>query len=433
MVVVFCNLRRLPSELVHVDMSVPFGHDGRFVAVHHEDAVDDKDVGEVGVLGVAFAHVDDDEVTVGDAFVVAVLLAVGPDVEQAALFLFEADVFEGASPLGVGAVDLTNPTRRAAGGAELLHVHAREHLAAGEGEGLDVVGGAFRSHVAMVVALRAFQYVPVEAFEPCACFPQMPEIGAGFLAVGVCCAVVAVLVEARGEVLTFLVAVEINAVPFHLFPRDKESIELAFAVFGGEVFVVEEVASAVGSGLVDNHGVRFRDDTLHGGAYNLVGGFFLGSLPKTHLGEMGKSVSIATDSIRSLIGSDGNGAVALGNFLVVASLTDINHCFLVAVVFLSEFIEHIQRVVLQSAVIHGLDGERGFFLLRHNDGVETLLVNELQPSHIKLDAGRAAPLSGFEQDETNRFVLVALPLKGGNEFALCMVEFEEYFALAGNL
>ena len=67
-----------------------------------------------------------------------------------------------------------------------------------------------------------------------------------------------------GEGNLLCLVFEVDGVPFNIKPRDKEWSELALVVFCGKVFVVEEVASAVGSGFVNYHGVGLREDALAG-------------------------------------------------------------------------------------------------------------------------------------------------------------------------
>ena len=57
-VIVGGYLRGFPCQFIHVDVSVPFCCDNRRLAVHHKQAVYNKYVCKVGILGVSFAYIN---------------------------------------------------------------------------------------------------------------------------------------------------------------------------------------------------------------------------------------------------------------------------------------------------------------------------------------------------------------------------------------
>lgn len=58
-------------------------------------------------------------------------------------------------------------------------------------------------------------------------------------------------------------------------------------------------------------------------------------------------------------------------------------------------------------------------------------MDELEPSHIKLGGGGAAPLTGLQEDDPNRKIAGAHILKEGYKFSLGEGEAERDFAFAG--
>ena len=64
-------------------------------------------------------------------------------------------------------------------------------------------------------------------------------------------------------------------------------------------------------------------------------------------------------------------------------------------------------------------------LMRHDERVEALLVDHLQPCHVELDARAPTPLARLEEDEAYGLVGTTHLLQGVNEFALRTVEHEE--------
>ena len=78
---------------------------------------------------------------------------------------------------------------------------------------------------------------------------------------------------------------------------------------------------------------------------------------------MDEGVGISAEGVGGFVRSDSDCAVALGNSLVVAGKTDIDHLRFARGESCALGIEHIEWVILKGAVEHGLYGERGLFCL----------------------------------------------------------------------
>lgn len=72
---------------------------------------------------------------------------------------------------------------------------------------------------------------------------------------------------------------------------------------------------------------------------------------------MDERISVSTEGIRGLVGSDGDCAVALRDALVIAGQADVGHFGFSLIKGLSEPMEHCRGVRIESSVVHCLDGE----------------------------------------------------------------------------
>lgn len=88
-------------------------------------------------------------------------------------------------------------------------------------------------------------------------------------------------------------------------------------------------------------------------------------------------------------------------------------------------VEHVDGITGESAVEHIFDGVGSFFGLGYDDRVEACAVDELEPSHVELGGGRAAPLASFEEDYADGTVGEALGFEEFDELALRASEDEE--------
>ena len=148
---------------------------------------------------------------------------------------------------------------------------------------------------------------------------------------------------------------------------------------------------------------------------------------------MHKVVVAAATSVRTFGSTNLNLAVALRHSVGRAGLADTDHLRLVLIVGLAERVKHLNRVILNHAVEHILDFIGGRTLVSDDEGVEAALVEELQPRHVKLRGGRAAPLSSLEQNKTYRFFGEPPALKHRHQYSLRIPKFEQHVLSAALL
>lgn len=88
--------------------------------------------------------------------------------------------------------------------------------------------------------------------------------------------------------------------------------------------------------------------------------------------------------------------------------------------------QELHRVLLNHVVEHVLDFVRSRALVSDDERVEPFLVEELEPRHVELRGGRAAPLTRFQQDKTDRFLGLAPCLEARYQDALWIVKTEKH-------
>ena len=99
---------------------------------------------------------------------------------------------------------------------------------------------------------------------------------------------------------------------------------------------------------------------------------------------MHKIVVTATATVRTLGSTDFDFAVALRHTVNATRLSYTHQLRLVRVVSLAQLVQHFDRVSLDHTVEHILDFVRASTLMRDDERVQANLMDELQPSHVKL-------------------------------------------------
>lgn len=133
---------------------------------------------------------------------------------------------------------------------------------------------------------------------------------------------------------------------------------------------------------------------------------------------MDERVSAAAAAVGAFGSTDFYFAIALRNSRGRARLSDADQFRFVGVVGLPHVVEQLDGVLLNHGVEHVLDFVGGRALVGYDKRVEATFVEELQPSHVELCGSRAAPLSGFKEDEADREIGFAFFFEASYEDAL---------------
>ena len=206
----------------------------------------------------------------------------------------------------------------------------------------------------MVGVFAALQYVPVDRFKRRPAQPQPPQVGAGFLAVGLNALAVAVIVQPFCKFRTLLFAFKRRGVLLNLIPGNKHCLVLRLSVFRSQVFLMEEVAGTVCRALIDDHGIGLVEHTRRCRSHDLLGRLSFGLLPQSHLGQVHQVIVTATCRVGFLGGTDLDFAVTLRYALYIAGLSDAHQFRLPLVVFLAHAVHQAHRVMADHAVEHVL-------------------------------------------------------------------------------
>ncbi len=214
----------------------------------------------------------------------------------------------------------------------------------------------------------------------------------------------------------------------NLEPCDKQRLVLRLHLRVGRrrILPMEEITRTVGGGLHDNHRVGFGENTGASRAHDVFGRLALRLLPQPHLGEMHQRVSTATASVRPLGSAHLNFALTLRHTVGGPRLSDPHQLRLVLGIDITQFVEELHRVFLNHEVEHILDFVGSRALVCDDERVEPFLVKELQPRHVELRGGGAAPLTRFQEDKTDRQASLAFGFKSRHEDALWIPQAEEH-------
>lgn len=198
-------------------------------------------------------------------------------------------------------------------------------------------------------------------------------------------------------------------------PGDEDGAVGGVALAGFGVFLVEEVADAVGCGFVYDDGVGDGGDGGGDGGDELAGVGVFGFGVEGYFGEVCHFDVLGADAVGFDGGAYGDAAAALWY------LADVEGAF--------EGEEFVALAVEWwhfggAEFVHGADVFGGVHGVGADDAVPAFFEAHLDPVHVELGEGGAAPLAGFEEDDADGVAGEAHVFEGGEELALAFVEEE---------
>ena len=156
-------------------------------------------------------------------------------------------------------------------------------------ERLNIIRGIFGGHDGMGVLSGTLMDIPVDSLQSGTLLPQPPQIAARLLTGRHGCARLPIAPELKGELRLITERLERKGILLNLIPSDKEGRELGthlsvrVRICGRLIFGMEEIAGAIGCGLIDNHRVWAEENTGASGTHNIFRSLVFGFLPQPYL------------------------------------------------------------------------------------------------------------------------------------------------------
>ena len=200
---------------------------------------------------------------------------------------------------------------------------------------------------------------------------------------------------------TLLLGGEGQHILFYLPPRHEQRSELRAALLRRFVFAVEEIARAVGRRFIHDHRAPQVARSRASRADDVLGLFVLCLAPESHLGAMHQRRVATSRRVGSLCRAHLDLTVASGNMPEQARVAVAGHFLRPLARFPSVRIEHSLGIALHQFVEHTADLCRRRLHMSHDKRVESRGLDELEPRHIDLRDGGAAPLPCLEHDDAD--------------------------------